>query len=57
VLVWAPAAGSVAMSFSIFSYAGEVTIGVMADRNLVPEPGEIVDALSQEAAALLAESP
>ena len=57
VLVWAPAAGSVAMSFSIFSYAGEVTVGVMSDRNLVPEPGEIVEVLSKEVAVLLAESP
>ena len=26
------------MSVSIFSYAGEVTVGVMADRGLVPDP-------------------
>ncbi len=53
VLVWAPTAGSVSMSFSIFSYAGEVTVGVMADRGLVPEPQEIVGALGREVAAML----
>ena len=57
VLVWAPAAGSVAMSFSIFSYAGEVTVGVMADRGLVPDPTEIVGALGRELQDLLAASP
>jgi diacylglycerol O-acyltransferase len=53
VLVWAPAAGSVAMSFSIFSYARDVTVGVMADRRLVPDPAEIVDALGGELAGLM----
>ena len=48
VLVWAPTSGSVSMSISIFSYNGEVTVGVMSDRGLVPEPGEIVAAFTQE---------
>ena len=57
VLVWAPIAGSVSMSFSTFSYAGKVTVGVMADRGLVPDPGEIVRALEREVAALLGTKP
>jgi diacylglycerol O-acyltransferase / wax synthase len=57
VLVWAPTSGSVSMSFSIFSYAGEVRVGVMADRGLVPDPGEIVGALEREVAALLGPDP
>ena len=48
VLVWAPTSGSVSMSVSIFSYNGEVTVGVMSDRGLVPEPAEIVAAFAQE---------
>ena len=36
---WVPQAGSVGLGVSILSYAGEVTIGVAADRNLVPDPG------------------
>lgn len=52
VLVWAPCAGSVAMSVSVVSYAGEVTVGVMADAGLVPAPGGVVAAIEQELAAL-----
>lgn len=54
VLVWAPTSGSVSMSVSIFSYAGELTVGVMADRGLVPDPGEIVSAFGREVAEMLA---
>ncbi|MEX2106777.1 MAG: wax ester/triacylglycerol synthase family O-acyltransferase [Solirubrobacterales bacterium] len=38
VLVWAPCSGSIGMTVSIFSYAGEVTVGFMADTALVPDP-------------------
>lgn len=38
VLVWAPCSGSIAMSVSVFSYAGKVTVGFLADASLVPEP-------------------
>ena len=51
-LVWAPASGDVAMSVSIFSYAGDVTIGVMTDAALVPDPETIVAAFADELAAL-----
>jgi diacylglycerol O-acyltransferase / wax synthase len=54
VLVWAPTSGSVSMSVSIFSYDGEVTVGVMSDRGLVPDPGEIVAAFGEEVDQLLA---
>ena len=57
VLVWAPTSGSISMSVSIFSYAGEVTVGVMADRGLVPNPGEIVSAFGREVATLLGLDP
>ena len=52
VLVWAPVSGNVAMSVSIFSYAGEVTIGVMTDAGLVPDPAAIVEGFATELAAL-----
>ncbi len=54
VLVWAPTSGSVSMSVSIFSYDGEVTVGVMSDRGLVPDPGEIVSAFAREVEEMLA---
>ncbi len=47
-LVWAPTSGHVGMSVSIFSYRGEVTIGLMVDAALVPDPMTIVDALERE---------
>jgi WS/DGAT/MGAT family acyltransferase len=53
VLVWAPCSGSVSMSVSIFSYAGEVTIGLMVDAGLVPDPEPIVRFIESEVEALL----
>jgi len=53
VLVWAPCAGSVSTSVSIFSYDGQVTIGFMVDAGLVPDPDAIVRAADAELAALL----
>jgi WS/DGAT/MGAT family acyltransferase len=48
VLVWAPMAGSVAMSVSILSYDGRVTVGVMSDAGLVPDPERIVGGIDRE---------
>jgi diacylglycerol O-acyltransferase / wax synthase len=48
VLFWAPTSGHIAMSISIFSYRGEVTVGLMVDAALIPEPDQIVTALEQE---------
>jgi WS/DGAT/MGAT family acyltransferase len=52
VLVWAPCSGSVAMSVSIFSYAGKVTVGFLTDAGLVPEPGVLADGARAEALAI-----
>ena len=52
VLVWAPCSGGVSMSVSIFSYAGEVTVGLMVDAGLVPDPEEILSAFVGEMGAL-----
>ena len=54
VLVWAPTSGSVSMSVSIFSYNGEVTVGLMVDAGLVPDPEAIVDGFAEEVAELRA---
>ncbi len=51
-LVWAPTSGHIGMSVSIFSYCGEVTVGLMVDAGLVPDPGQIVTQLEREVAAL-----
>jgi hypothetical protein len=52
VAVWAPMSGSVSMSVSIFSYNGRVTVGVMADAGLVPDPQTMVDSFQGELDAL-----
>ncbi|MGB2851729.1 MAG: wax ester/triacylglycerol synthase family O-acyltransferase [Solirubrobacterales bacterium] len=52
VLVWAPRSGSVGLSVSIFSYAGEITVGLMVDAGLVPDPGSIIADVEREMEAL-----
>ncbi|MGZ4193951.1 MAG: WS/DGAT/MGAT family O-acyltransferase [Solirubrobacteraceae bacterium] len=52
VLVWAPTSGHIGMSVSIFSYRGEVTVGLLVDAALVPDPGLIVTQLERELDAL-----
>ncbi len=52
VLVWAPTSGHMGMSVSIFSYRGEVTVGLMVDAALVPDPDHIAGRLSKELEAL-----
>jgi WS/DGAT/MGAT family acyltransferase len=49
---WAPTSGHIGMSVSIFSYRGEVTVGLMVDAALVPDPNEIVELLERELHAL-----
>jgi diacylglycerol O-acyltransferase / wax synthase len=57
VLVWAPCAGRVPMSVSIFSYDGQVTVGFMVDARLVPDPDAIVADVEDELAELLLSVP
>ncbi len=52
VLVWAPASGEVSVTVSIFSYAGNITVGLMTDAGLVPDPETIVAAFESEMEAL-----
>jgi hypothetical protein len=40
------------MSVAIFSYAGEVTLGVMTDAGLVPDPENIIEAFEPELESL-----
>jgi WS/DGAT/MGAT family acyltransferase len=48
VLFWAPTSGHIGMSVSIFSYRGEVTVGLMVDAALIPDPEQIVTQTEQE---------
>lgn len=48
VLVWAPCSGSLGMTVSIFSYAGEVTVGFMVDTALFADPEPLSRAYERE---------
>lgn len=52
LLFWVPQTGSVGLGVSILSYAGTVTVGIAADRNVVGEPSELADAMEAEVADL-----
>jgi WS/DGAT/MGAT family acyltransferase len=48
VLVWAPCSGSLGMTVSIYSYAGEVTTGFMTDTAVIPDPEPLARAYEKE---------
>lgn len=48
LVFWVPQSGRVGLGISILAYAGEVTVGVMADERLVPDPEAIVAGFEAE---------
>lgn len=42
-LFWVPQSGEVGVGLSIFSYAGTVQFGLIADKNLIPDPHVLMD--------------
>jgi hypothetical protein len=52
LMFWVPQSGRMGLGISIFSYAGEVTIGIIADGGLVPDPELLVADFHVEFAAL-----
>ena len=52
VVGWVPAAGTIGMGMSIFSYDDGVTVGFQVDAGLVPDPETIVTDYEREVAAL-----
>jgi hypothetical protein len=55
--VWAPCAGSVGMSVSIFSYRDTVRVGFLTHAGLRPSPQHLAQRLVTELDALLAARP
>jgi hypothetical protein len=49
---WEPQSGGIGVGVSIFSYAGEVTLGAIADAKLVDRPGDLVACFEQSFADL-----
>jgi hypothetical protein len=48
LLFWVPQSGRMGLGVSLFSYAGQVTVGVMADAHVLEEPQGLVDDLTRE---------
>jgi WS/DGAT/MGAT family acyltransferase len=47
-LVWAPCAGDMRMTVSLFSYAGKVSVGLLTDAGIVDDPQPLADAFRAE---------
>ena len=52
-LFWVPQAGSIGMGVSMLTYNGEVQFGVMSDRALIPEPGDLIRIMRDELERLI----
>jgi hypothetical protein len=56
-IAWPPEAGNLGLGVSIISYDGELTIGILGDKHLVPAPGELLAGITTELDALLDTGP
>ena len=52
-LGWVPQSGHMGLGVSIFSYDGQVVVGVASDKGLVPDPESIATAFEEEFEALV----
>ncbi len=48
IVFWVPQSGSIGVGISIFSYGGQVNIGLITDRGLAPDPDTIIAAFQAE---------
>jgi WS/DGAT/MGAT family acyltransferase len=48
LVFWPPQAGGMGIGISFFTYGGELTIGISADRNLLPGPQLLIQAFREE---------
>ncbi|PEN14208.1 wax ester/triacylglycerol synthase family O-acyltransferase [Longibacter salinarum] len=48
IMPWVPRAGNIGLGISIFSYAGEVRLGIACDNGLIPDPGTILEGFEEE---------
>jgi WS/DGAT/MGAT family acyltransferase len=53
IMFWVPQSGRLGMGISIFSYAGSVSVGVMTDYGLVPDPESIAEFIEEDFARML----
>jgi hypothetical protein len=50
---WVPQAGSIGVGVSVLTYNGQVHFGLIADRNVIPDPHAVVDDFAREFEGLL----
>lgn len=48
ILFWVPQNGQIGVGVSILSYNNQVQFGIIADRNLIPAPGDVVKRFARE---------
>lgn len=53
MMFWVPQNGNIGMGVSILSYNGQVFFGMIADRKLVPDPGDVISRFAGEFEKLL----
>lgn len=53
MMFWVPQAGDIGIGLSILSYDGRFRIGLMSDRGLLPQPGQVLERVRAEFARLL----
>jgi len=54
IMFWVPQSGRLGLGVSIFSYNGQVRLGVATDAALVPDPQNIIEGFYEEMDALMA---
>jgi WS/DGAT/MGAT family acyltransferase len=52
LMFWVPQRADIGVGISILSFAGGVQVGILADAELVPDPGELIGAFEEEFEAL-----
>lgn len=52
IMFWVPQSGRMGLGVSIFSYAGEVVLGVITDAGLAPDPETIIEGFHEEFRAM-----
>jgi len=57
VLFWVPQSGNLGIGVSVFTYDNQIHFGVIADRNLMPEPQRVVDEFERQVQELVSALP
>ena len=55
LVFWVPQTGQIGLGLSIFSYAGDVRVGIATDDRIAPDPEKITAAVHDEIASLAAQ--